>query len=179
MVTRSEQVLSQPKHQNTGRGRCVSIHTHHHTYTEAQKWWLNSITLVYVHVLFFSKILLTPPLNNLSLFEWRCILSCINIENINTISHLWRTNFRLHICSPVVRAEWQVTQTRASFLSMYMSLHFRLQQVAQNTLKTHGSRDRKMFVICTTFQWWARLMQTNSPDDFILTEDFLKVKNWK
>ncbi len=37
MVTRPKQVLSQPKHQNTGRGRCVSIHSHQHTHTETQK----------------------------------------------------------------------------------------------------------------------------------------------
>ncbi len=31
------QLQRQARHQNTGRGRCVSIHSHHHTCIEAQK----------------------------------------------------------------------------------------------------------------------------------------------
>ncbi len=41
----------------------MSPYTVTNTYTEAQKWWLSSITFAYVFILFFSKILLTPPLN--------------------------------------------------------------------------------------------------------------------
>lgn len=35
--------------------------------------------------------------------------------------------------SPFISTEWQITHTRASFRSMYSSLHLRLQQAAQNT----------------------------------------------
>lgn len=39
---------------------------------------------------------------------------------------------------PFIRTEWQITQTLASFLSIYSSLHFRLQQAAQKTLSKIG-----------------------------------------
>ncbi len=32
--------------------RCVSIHSYHQTFIEAQKWWLSSITFVYVCFVF-------------------------------------------------------------------------------------------------------------------------------
>lgn len=35
--------------------------------------------------------------------------------------------------SPFISTEWQITHTLASFLSIYNSLHFRLQQEAQKT----------------------------------------------
>ncbi len=43
--------VGQLKHQNTGRGWCVSI----------------LLTFVYVYILLFSKILLTPPLTSMNL----------------------------------------------------------------------------------------------------------------
>ncbi len=50
-------VPKKQKYQKTGRARCVSIHSHHHTYTEAQKWRLSSLTFVNVYILFSCKII--------------------------------------------------------------------------------------------------------------------------
>ncbi len=92
-VTHPEQVLSQPKHPNTGRGRCVSIHSHQHTYTEAQKWWLSSITFLSVYILFFSKILQTPPLK-LNIHCWRSWT--LQARGAHTNSSQWTQNVKHH-----------------------------------------------------------------------------------
>ncbi len=55
--------LSPPEHPEetrTSKYRQRVVQSHHPTFAEPQKWWMSSITFVYVYILFFSKI---PDLN--------------------------------------------------------------------------------------------------------------------
>lgn len=66
--------------------------------------------------------------------------------------------------SPFISTEWQITHTLASFRSMYISLHFRLQHEAQKTWEkteytelTGSQYQRSKLLLTNTDQNWTML----------------------